>query len=138
VKLEGVYSRIIHYPLDVVNAARELIGSSAQECFIVFVLDVKNRVLGYYTAALGSIDSCPIDMRDVFRTALMVGGSGVVCCHCHPSGNTTPSEQDRTVTKRIGEVAKMIGIDFIDHLITTEDDYYSLREHQPELFKATQ
>ena len=136
VEVDGlVCGRVIKYPSDVMCAARELIGYVAEEHFIAFALNVRNEVLGYYTVAVGSVDSCPVDMRTVFRTCVALGASSLAAVHNHPSGSTNPSEDDIKVTRRIKDSAMLLGLHFIDHIIVAGDQCYSLREHKPELFR---
>ena len=75
------YGASVRSPDDVSRIAQKLIGDDAQERFLVFVLDIRNRVIGYHEAARGSIDSCPVDIRVVFRTAVALGASAVLASH---------------------------------------------------------
>ena len=63
--------------------------------------------------------------RDVFRPALIAGAAAIIIAHNHPSGNTTPSEQDRKFTREAVTAGKLLNIQVLDHLIITETDYYS-------------
>ena len=122
------YGASVRCPDDVSRIAQKLIGDSAQERFIVIHLDIRNRVIGFSEAARGSIDSCPVDMRSVFRTAVAVGASGIVCSHCHPSGNCTPSTDDILLTRRLKEAGELLGIPLLDHVIVSDSGTASLRE----------
>jgi DNA repair protein RadC len=117
-------------PADVARVARELIGDAAEEHFLAFHLDVKNAVLGYSEVARGTIDTCPVDPRMVFREALILGATGLVCCHNHPSGDPTPSADDITLTERLCEGSELLGLELVDHVIVSVDGTYSLVEHR--------
>lgn len=122
------YGQRIHNPRDVASLARMVIGNQAQEVVLVFLLDVKNRVVGFSEAARGAIDSCPVDLREVFRVAVMVGASGVVLAHNHPSGDPSPSADDHRLTRRVADAGRLLGITLVDHVIVSIDRQVSLRE----------
>jgi len=128
VQLPEPYGQIVRVPGDVVRLARMLIGDSAQEKFCVFHLDVKNKVIGFSEAAVGGIDSCPVDMRSVFRTAIVLGASGIVIAHCHPSGDAALSPDDVNLTQRVKEAAKLLGIILLDHVVVTDVGGVSMQE----------
>jgi len=131
---DEIYGQIVNSSTDISSLAKTIIGNEFQEHFVVFMLDVKNKVIGYYVAAVGGISHCPVDVRCVFRTALIVGATSIILAHNHPSGSTTPSEDDITLTKRVGEIARTIGLVILDHVIVTQESYYSLRTSMPNLF----
>ena len=60
---------------------------------------------------------------------MLCGATALLIGHNHPSGETTPSSEDKAITKRLKEVSDLIGIKLLDHVIVTDDDYYSLSEH---------
>lgn len=109
--------------------AKTLIGDSAQEVFLAFSLDIKNRVIGYTEVGRGGVDGCAVDLRQIFRMALILGASNIVVAHNHPSGDPTPSSEDKILTKRVAEAAKLLGLPLLDHVIVTnEPESYSFRE----------
>jgi DNA repair protein RadC len=114
------YGEAIREPDDVARIAQALIGDAAEERFIVLVLDIKNRVLGFTEAGRGCVDSCPVDPRTVFRTAIALGASGIVASHCHPSGDPRPSAEDIALTKRLKAAGDLLGIQLLDHVIVTD------------------
>jgi len=124
----AAYGCSIREPSEAARLAQLLIGDSAQERFLVFLLDVKNHVLGYHEAGRGSIDSCPVDPCVVFRTAVAVGASAILVAHNHPSGDETPSREDIVLTKRLKAAADLLGIALLDHVVVTDIGTVSLRE----------
>jgi len=127
---EGVepYGASVRSPSDVARIAQLLIGDSAQEHFLVFLLDVRNRVIGYSEVARGGIDTCPVDPRVVFRTAVATGASALAAVHNHPSGTPEPSTDDILLTRRLKEAGELLGIQLLDHVIVTDTGTTSLRE----------
>jgi DNA repair protein RadC len=122
------YGASVRSPGDVARIAQALIGDSAQEHLCVFLLDVKNRVVGFSEAARGAIDSCPVDPRSVFRAAVATGASAVVVTHNHPSGDLRPSAEDIALTQRLKAAGELLAVPLLDHVIVTDCDTISLRE----------
>jgi DNA repair protein RadC len=110
---------------DIAPIARALIGARLTESLIVLALDAKNRLLGYHEVARGSTTACPVLLADVFRYPLMAGAVAIVVAHNHPSGDVTPSPEDRMVTRRIVEAATLLGLRMLDHLIVSDERHYS-------------
>jgi DNA repair protein RadC len=119
---------------DAAVIARKLIGDQAQEHFLVFLVDTRNQIIGYSVAAIGGISSCPIDLRVIFRAAVLTGASGLLVCHSHPSGYVDPSDGDVECTRKINKASDLLGIVFLDHLIISVNGCCSLREMHKELF----
>ncbi len=134
---QAIYQRSILAPSDLADVARRLIGDSPQEVFLLFHLTVKNTLLGYTEIARGAIDACPVDPRILFGAALTSGAVGIAVAHNHPSGNPTPSVEDRVLTERIARGAEILGLELLDHVVVTHDAYQSLapelaaRSHAP-------
>ena len=121
------YGEILN-PSDVVQAASQVLDGEEQEVFLVFMLNIKNKILGFSEIARGSVDACPVDPRAVFRTAVLMGASGVILAHCHPSGDPTPSQHDIALTTRLMEAGNLLGIKVLDHVIIAGTSWISLEE----------
>jgi DNA repair protein RadC len=122
------YNAVISSPEDAVGILQSVYQGEDREIFICLVLDVRNKVLGYYEAAKGFIDGCPVDPREVFRIAIHMGASAILMAHNHPSGDPSPSTEDVALTKKLSEGSKILGIPILDHLIVTESGYCSMKE----------
>ena len=118
----------IRCPKDVARAAQGLIGDATQEHFLAFYLNPQHRILGYTEVGVGGADYCPVDPRTVFRTALIVGSTAVIVAHNHPSGDPTPSAEDKNLTERLKEGAKLLGLELLDHVVVTDTATVSFRE----------
>lgn len=119
------YSKIVSHARDAAAVARSLIATEAQEVFLTFHLDVKNRVIGYTESARGSLSACVVDPTSVFRAAIVNGAHAVIFAHNHPSGDPTPSADDISVTERFFKCGELLGIKVLDHVIVTEDRHFS-------------
>jgi DNA repair protein RadC len=95
---------------------------------VMLCLNRANKVVGFYKVSSGGLSSCILDPRVIFTIALNCGATSIILSHNHPSGNTTPSVQDKDITKKIKEAGKLLDIGLLDHIILTDDSYYSFME----------
>jgi DNA repair protein RadC len=135
IKYSTPHGECLDSPKDVARIANKLIGNKTQEHVIVFSTNTRNEIIGYHLAAVGGIGSCSVDMRCIFRTALIAGATGLVLSHNHPSGYLEISQDDLAITKRISDAAKILDLVLVDHVIVSETGHNSIREQRPELFK---
>jgi DNA repair protein RadC len=113
---------------DVARIVRETARGSRRESFFVVLLDTRRRVMAVHVVSTGSIDAAPVHPREVFSPAVRDGAAAVVVAHNHPSGDPTPSAEDRAVTERLHEAGHLIGIEMLDHLVVGAERYYSFAE----------
>lgn len=99
-----------------------------REALWIAALDTQNRVTCLSQISLGSLDSSHAHPREIFKIALLANAKSIILVHNHPSGDTKPSHEDREVTRRIGEAARLLGIHLLDHLIVGEDSFYSFKD----------
>jgi len=88
-----------------------------QEVMGALFLDGRDRMLGDRELYRGTLDRALVEPREVLKECLLRGAAGVILFHTHPSGDPTPSCEDRTVTLRMAEAAKVIGVRLVDHLV---------------------
>ena len=100
-----------------------------RETFIVLYLNRANQVLGYSVISQGGTSNTTVDIKMVIQTALLANASCIMLVHNHPSGNVQPSSDDNKITKRIMEAAKLFDITVLDHLIITNENYYSFTDN---------
>lgn len=91
--------------------------ASDQERFVVACLDTKHRVQSVVVVTVGTLDASLVHPREVFKPAIIEGSSAIVLSHNHPSGDTTPSREDHSITERLMEAGKLLGITVLDHII---------------------
>jgi len=89
----------------------------AKEAFVVLVLNTRKRIIGHNLVTLGTLDTCQVHAREVFRPIIAVSGSCAILAHNHPSGVATPSEADIKVTRDLIRAGQLLKIEIIDHLI---------------------
>ena len=123
---EGVLPALTS-PERVVETVREIYRDldADQEHFLVLTLNVQNEVEGFKVVASGMMDQVAVDLKLLFRSAIMLGASGMIIVHNHPSGHTNPSEEDRKLTRAIRDASNLLGIRLLDHIIIGQSGFFS-------------
>lgn len=119
---------VISSPADVERLLRGRIGNLDRENFVVVLLNTKNEVIETSTVSVGTLSASLVHPREVFKPAIRASAASVVLAHNHPSGKVEPSQEDREVTRRLGEAAGILGVEVLDHVIVG-DGYFSMKEH---------
>ena len=112
--------RVLQYLLD--------LKSEPVERFGIIALNAKHKINGVHIIGSGTIDRVYVEPRQVFMAALMNNSKAIIAFHRHPSGDPTPSRDDLILTQRLKKAGKIMCIELLDHLITGEENYVSLRE----------
>lgn len=89
-------------------------------------LNSRNKVIRDEVISIGTVDSNIIHPREVFRPGIEYNAAAVILAHNHPSGDTTPSDEDRKVTEQLIEAGRIVGIEVLDHIIITKDSFASI------------
>ncbi|MFO8074606.1 MAG: JAB domain-containing protein [Actinomycetota bacterium] len=105
--------------------APRLAGADREHCLLL-ALDTKHRLVVVTTVSTGTADHTFMSPREIYRDALLAGASAIVVAHNHPSGDPTPSADDRQVTRRLAEAGQTTGIELLDHLVVGDPDWVSL------------
>lgn len=100
----------------------------AVEEFHLLTLDTQNRITRDLLITRGILDSSLVHPREVFRAAIAEAAAGVIVVHNHPSGSTSPSVDDRAVTRQLADAGRILGVPVYDHLIVGGDGYFSFAE----------
>jgi len=118
----------IKNPQSVVKAIQSSIKDKAKEHFKLILLNTRNKIIGISTVSIGTLNSNLVHPREVFKDAISHSAASVVFAHNHPSGDPEPSEDDLTITKRLTEAGKILGIEVLDHIIITKNGFFSFKE----------
>ncbi len=92
-----------------------------REQFVVMALDTKHKVIGLNVVSVGSLSMSIVHPREVFKPAILLNASATILAHNHPSGDCSPSAEDRALTTRLRAGGELLGIPVLDHLILSED-----------------
>ena len=96
------------------------------EKFSVLALDSKNKIIGVQIISVGTINQTVVHPREVFKFAISSNANSIFVAHNHPSGDTYPSKEDISITKRIVEAGDILGIKVLDHFIVGDNEVASL------------
>jgi DNA repair protein RadC len=122
------YRRTLGSAEDVYRCVATRLAGVSQEVFIAIGLDVRSRVLDIVEVARGSLAHVEAHPREVFRPLVRMAAAVGVLVHNHPSGDPTPSRQDRELTRQMREVGNILGIPIIDHVVVGDRSFRSIAE----------
>lgn len=118
----------INSPTDVSNYLMKEFGDLKKEHFNIVMLDNKNYIIEVHNVSIGSLNSAIVHPREVFKNAVRRSSASIILAHNHPSGNTSPSAEDISITKRLVECGDIMGIKVLDHIIVGKNEYFSFKE----------
>jgi len=120
--------------LSTINSAKDTVAqlqelrTAMKEHFVVLYLNAKNQLIYKETISIGTLNASLIHPREVFEPAIKNLTVQIIIAHNHPSGDTEPSTDDIAITKRLVESGKILGIEIIDHVIITKNDFLSFKD----------
>lgn len=122
----------ISSPDDTVQVMRDVfrLHERAEEYVYLVCMDIKGHPIGFFEVSHGSCSRAMAGAREILVRALLCGASGIILVHNHPSGDPSPSKEDRCLTGQIREAASLAGIGLIDHIIIGDSSFYSSMEEQ--------
>src|SRR5690606_34323601 len=126
---EGPAERaVIRGPRDVFELCAPALRDLTQEEFRVLLLNTQHAVLREVVVTRGTLDGSLVHPREVFRAAIADGAAAIILLHNHPSGDPTPSPEDRSVTQQLASAGRVVGIPVVDHVIIGDARYTSFVE----------
>ena len=121
-------TRQILSPNDAYEMIKEQLEGLDREQFIIACLNTKNEPTNISVVSVGTLNKAIVHPREVFKTAILSNAASIMAFHNHPSGETTPSQQDIQLTNRLYEAGELLGIKLLDHLIIGDGTFTSLKE----------
>ena len=115
-------------PADAANLVMADLSYLDHEEMRVLLLNTKNQVVGNIRCYQGTISSTCVRAAELMRPAVTRQCAGIIVCHNHPSGDTTPSPEDIAFTEQCVEAGKLLDIEVVDHLIIGNWRFASLKE----------
>jgi DNA repair protein RadC len=116
--------RSITSPGDAVEFFRSM-SLGPYEILAAIYLDRRRRVIGARTLTIGSSAFTVVDPQQIFREAVELGANALILAHNHPSGDPSPSSQDRSVTDRVSRAGQVLGISLLDHIVLGAQDQWT-------------
>jgi DNA repair protein RadC len=114
-------------PEDIWKLCADIRGSK-KEHFVAFYLDTRNYLIERQIISIGTLNASLVHPREVYEPAIALHAANIIIAHNHPSGDIEPSEDDLTMTNRLIESGKILGIEVIDHIIVTAAGFSSFKE----------
>ena len=118
---------IIKSPKDVANIVMH-IRKNRKENFVVLCLNARNQLIHKETIAIGTLNASIVHPREIFQPAISSSAASIILTHNHPSGDTTPSDEDIKLTKRMIKAGEIMGIEVLDHVIVSEKSCLSMKD----------
>jgi hypothetical protein len=131
-------------PEKICKLLEPVMSKEDQEVFLVVLTDIRGQLRGVSEIARGQRSRVAVDTVDILRAVVVSGAEGFTVCHQHPSGNPKPSQADKDLTRAIAVATAALnggpdhsGVTFLDHVVLGgKGKFYSIREHDPKLFKG--
>jgi DNA repair protein RadC len=98
-----------------------------RECLAVLLLNTRRRIKGHQLVSIGTQDTLLVHSREVFRLAVTTAAHALIIMHCHPSGDSTPSDADIKVTRDLIRAGQLLKIEVLDHVIVGAGNFSSLK-----------
>ncbi len=102
--------------------------SDDQEHFCIMFLDSGNNVTGFKVLFSGGMNVTTVDLKVVFRNALLFGAHSLILVHNHPSNTLNASQEDIQITQKIKQAGKLLDVKILDHIILTNNSYLSMSD----------
>ena len=115
-------------PQDVAGLLMEEMRYLKKEHMKLVLLNVKCNLISVEEISVGSLNASIVHPREVFNPAIRKSSASIIMVHNHPSGDPSPSSEDISITARIAEAGKLIGIELVDHIIIEDGKYISMKE----------
>ena len=118
----------IHGPEDVAHHLWPRYRDETREHFVLVLLNTKNHIIATPVVSIGSLSASVVHPREVFKEAILYSAACMILVHNHPSGDPTPSREDKAVTERLVKCGKIMDIPVLDHVILGRYHFFSFKE----------
>ncbi len=119
-------------PRDAARLAATILAGADVERVLALHFNTKHRLIGVHVVSVGTLDASLVHPREVYKAAYLSNASALILAHNHPSGDPTPSGEDRALSDRLRQAGELLGVDLLDFVIVTDPAegfrYYSFQE----------
>ncbi|XZE20336.1 JAB domain-containing protein [Pirellulaceae bacterium SH449] len=131
------HSRLkVRMPEDIAEFFRSVVPDNSREHMVGLFLDGNHSLIAYSLISTGTANMTVAVPREILQRALLVGAVSLVLAHNHPSESLIASKEDVSLTSKVFQSARLMGILLLDHVIVTNRDFVSLRSEREEVFKG--
>ena len=117
---------VIRTPEDIAEILMEELRFEKREIIKLVLLNSKNIIIKMKNISIGGVNKACIDIKDILKEAIILGAPKIILIHNHPSGDSTPSNEDILTTKNIIEITKILGIQLLDHIVIGDGNFTSI------------
>ena len=117
---------VIRTPEDIAEILMEELRFEKREIIKLVLLNSKNIIIKMKNISIGGVNKACIDIKDILKEAINLGAPKIILIHNHPSGDSTPSNEDILTTKNIIEITKILGIQLLDHIVIGDGNFTSI------------
>lgn len=123
-----IYDNNINSPMDIVKFINSIenYNQNTNETMSVIALSTKNEILAYSDVSMGAINFCVMNIPTILQTVLLANAPKFILVHNHPSGDSTPSEEDINATKQLQMAADIMKLQLLDHIVIGDNNYTSI------------
>ena len=120
---------VVDNSLKALSAFRSMVPSDEmREHFCVLYLGARHGIRDKRVISIGTLTASLVHPREIYARAIELRAAGIIIGHNHPSGDSDPSPEDKTATRRVQQAGDILGIKLLDHIIFTPSSYFSFRE----------
>ncbi len=120
--------RKVGSPADAYSLIKDFFNCADREQLFVCSLDTKNVPLTINLCSIGTLNTALIHPREIYKSAILSNAASIILYHNHPSGDPKASKEDISITLRLKECGKLLGIELVDHIIVGDGNFISLKE----------
>lgn len=129
---------LIESPSALVSMFRDFADREMNESLFVVSLGGRNNLLGLHRLYTGTATGTSVAIGEIFRSAILMGAVGFAVLHNHPTGLADPSDEDIKLTEEIEKAARILDLQFLDHVVIgTEGRYSSIRSAKPSIWNRS-
>lgn len=126
----------VRTPNDIASFFRTVAPDNSREHMVAMYLDGNHQLIAFAIISTGTANMTVAVPREILQRALFVGAISIVIAHNHPSDSLEPSREDESITRKLFESARLMGINLLDHVLVTNQDALSFRNDRAYLFIA--
>ena len=107
----------------------QAVRAGRKEHFLAFYVNARSHLVHQETVSIGTLSASLVHPREVFSPAIEHGAAALIVAHNHPSGDCSPSPEDKDATRRLLRSGELLGIPLLDHMIVSVSGVFSFKEH---------
>ena len=120
---------VLDSPGRVLEHVSPAMRAGRKEHLLAFYVNARSQLIHQETVSIGTLSASLVHPREVFSPAIAHCAAALIVAHNHPSGDCTPSSEDRDATRRLTRAGELLGIPLLDHLIVAPSRFFSFKDH---------